>query len=248
MAECTAPEMRDVLPDLAADRLTGEALARAVAHLGTCSDCAREVEILRAAKRALSRSVPEIDTSRIVAALPKPPSKVASPRVATPRLVSPQIIPRRRTRPIAHRAVAATGRASLTHRTSWTAWRIAAVATVAVGGLSLALLGRKVGVVPMDNGHTTHVTSVGPNSSPVQSPLAESLSAAAPLVSTPPSQTEPAPPTQGAASAEGLAVAGDVSELSDGEIKTLLDSLDGVEAEPSAEPDQVAPGMSSVVP
>jgi hypothetical protein len=236
MANCMLPEMRDVLPELAADRLTGADLARASAHVAACSECAREVELLRAANRTFTLAVPEIDVARIVAALPKPPS----------RLASPQVVTRRATRPIAHRAVVKTAPPpAFARRTSWTAWRIAAVATVAVGGLSIAVIGRNFGLGPLDAGHSTAGTRSLPTRQPVQPMATETLPAVI-AVATPPDGSQPA--TQSSTPAEGLAVAGDVSELSDGEIESLLQSMDGVEAEPSAEPDQVAPGISSVVP
>jgi hypothetical protein len=44
-----------------------------------------------------------------------------------------------------------------------------------------------------------------------------------------------------------MAVAGSISDLSDGEVEGLLHDLDGLEASPSDEPDAAAPGLHAAV-
>ena len=141
MSECAITDMQDLLPELAADRLQGAERARVVDHVATCAACAADVELLRLAHRVTTRGVPSIDVARIVAALPKPPAQSESrptlaasgPGASTERTsnlrvdrVQGGVIPTP-----AHRRAAPT----------WTSgWRIAAVAMVAVGGLSVAVL------------------------------------------------------------------------------------------------------------
>jgi hypothetical protein len=235
MGNCAVPEMNELLPELAADRLTGAALARVSAHVAACDACAAEVELLRAARRALSRGVPTVDVSRVVATT------------------------RTRTRPVAVvRAVPSQPARATYHRTSWTAWRIAAVATLAVGGLSLAVLrgpfgaGGRVGRSAEPT--TTHAAAapMHPAGAAPRAPVG------APVVANPTPAPTPVPqPTEVASAAQtpdegsardGLSVAGDMSELSDGDIETLLQGMDGVEAEPSSEPEESAPAIAAVAP
>jgi hypothetical protein len=48
-------------------------------------------------------------------------------------------------------------------------------------------------------------------------------------------------------SGPGLAVASDISELSDGEVESLLKDMNDLDAQPSADPDDAAPGLPAVV-
>ena len=132
MGNCAVPEMRDILPELAAERLAGPALAEASAHVAGCAACTAELELLRLARRAIARGVPTVDVGRVVAALPKPPSVVA-PIQGVARKKSTRRVAVVRPEPVRSASV-------VYHRKTWSAWRIAAVATVAVGGLSLAVL------------------------------------------------------------------------------------------------------------
>ena len=70
MRDCPDETMRDVLPDYVRGRLDTALQATVSAHLARCSDCASEVELLRAVGAALVAPVPNV--SRIVAALPRP--------------------------------------------------------------------------------------------------------------------------------------------------------------------------------
>jgi hypothetical protein len=41
-------------------------------------------------------------------------------------------------------------------------------------------------------------------------------------------------------------MSGDISELSDGDVETLLQDLDGLDAQPSADPDAASPALRGV--
>ena len=68
MGECTNGELRDLLPELANDRLDVESRQRVEAHVAACEECAAELALLRALRPSLLRA-PEVDTQRIAAAV-----------------------------------------------------------------------------------------------------------------------------------------------------------------------------------
>ncbi|MEP7384152.1 MAG: zf-HC2 domain-containing protein [Gemmatimonadota bacterium] len=73
MTDCSNVEMRERLPELLHDALSGAGRAEVEAHLASCSDCAEEFALLQAARRTLSAvRVPVIDIAAIAAALPRP--------------------------------------------------------------------------------------------------------------------------------------------------------------------------------
>jgi anti-sigma factor RsiW len=116
MTDCPNGDTRDQLPDYVHERLDAAARARVAAHVATCASCAAEVELLGTARRVLTAAAPRVDIARIVAALPSPPQ-------STPRLGVIRPSPVRR-QPAHLRP-----------------WRIAAVvATVAIGGASIAVI------------------------------------------------------------------------------------------------------------
>jgi hypothetical protein len=226
MRECASGEIRDVLPEFAAERLSGAERGRVAAHVATCAACAAELDLLRAARRAMSRGVPAIDVAGIVAALPKPPAAARPEPTVVARTQPPQLV-------LPEAGIASGGRSALSRKgrrgalsrtmVQWGAWRIAAAATIAVGGLSVAVL-------------RTH--SAPPASSPTSG-----------VGGTQQSLPVPGQPDGGPAveSGPGLAVSSDISELSDGDVETLLQDMNGMEAEPSVEPDAAAPAMPAVV-
>jgi anti-sigma factor RsiW len=111
MRDCVDENIKDLLPDLVAGRLDGAERERVSAHVNACASCAAEVVVLRSASRVLS-AAPSIDIARIVNALPAPPAQVVS------------LDARREQR-----------------RPRRVNWRVAAtIATIAVSGVSVALL------------------------------------------------------------------------------------------------------------
>jgi Putative zinc-finger len=264
MSDCLNEEMRDLLPDLAAERLTGAERTRVASHVASCPACAAEVELLGAARRVISRGAPSVDVARIVALLPKPPVVVDAKPTLVPSVPVAHVVesPRARVLPGGGRRVGrptqAAGRPS--RMQSWLGWRIAAVAMVAVGGLTVAVL-HQLGPSPV--GHLTvtpqqpeapqdsHAAPavVSPPSTSVQNPAASSQvvpnQATANQVAT--NQVASAPESASTDAGAGLAVASDISDLSDGEVETLLQDMKGFDGQPSADPDAAAPDVPAVL-
>ena len=68
MSDCGNVETRERLPELLHGRLEAGERARVEAHLETCAQCRRELELLRRVRQALV--APQVDTARISAQLP----------------------------------------------------------------------------------------------------------------------------------------------------------------------------------
>lgn len=83
MFDCANVEMRELLPELVAGTLDARTRARVEEHVASCTECASELETLRAVRGAYS-AAPAIDVSRVVAALPKPAMASAAARHAAP--------------------------------------------------------------------------------------------------------------------------------------------------------------------
>jgi anti-sigma factor RsiW len=81
MFDCANVEMREMLPELAAGTVDAPTRARLEEHVAACAECASELETLRLVRAAFA-GAPAIDASRVVAALPKPPARVAPGREA----------------------------------------------------------------------------------------------------------------------------------------------------------------------
>lgn len=75
MTECVNPEMKEQLPDLAAEKLDDASRARVMQHVESCEACTEEHEILRVVRTA-QMPVPFINVSKIVRALPSAPIPV----------------------------------------------------------------------------------------------------------------------------------------------------------------------------
>jgi hypothetical protein len=216
--------------------------------VASCDACKAELELLNAARRVMSRDVPAIDVARIVAALPKPPAGAE----AKPALVASSAPARAG---IAKSGGGQGGQSALapsrriaSYTSRWTAWRIAAIAMVTVGGLTVAVI-RHLGSVQM----------VGPaTDSTIAQPVPQSQQPVAPQATptpsrpsgvvpgpTQPSVTHPQNATQGSGAEEaaGLAVASDISELSDGDVQSLLQDMNGFDDQLPADPDAAVPAL-----
>src|SRR5678816_2837464 len=68
MFDCANVEMRELLPELAAGTLDDATRARVERHVGSCAECASELETLRLVRSAYAVT-PTVDVRRIVAAL-----------------------------------------------------------------------------------------------------------------------------------------------------------------------------------
>jgi hypothetical protein len=249
MSECRNEDLRDLLPDLAAERLASSERARVASHVATCAACTAELELLRAARRVMSRGVPVVDVARIVAALPHPP--VAAD--ARPALVASSepvraVGARGAGRDASRGAAPARGAAPRRYLHQWGGWRIAAAATIVVGGLSVAVLRQ---LRPSTDAAPVIAPAIGPAGAP-ETPAVTPAPRVPGQPSVPgetpvgPSPTSPSPGTEMQAGA-GLAVAGDISELSDGDVETLLQDMNALDGQPSADPDASVPAISGAV-
>jgi len=227
MSECVNADIRDVLPDFVHGQLDAGRTAEVRAHLSECSDCADEVELLRAIV-ASAPVAPAMNVARIARALPTPTRHgfllhrgggTGSP--LTPSVISPTI--QRRSRVWSRPAV-----------------KIAAgLAIVTAGGLSL-LVGRDV---------LRPDTQVGqPSSAPLELPSAGPAPAPdAPVaVATVPQPRAPQTRQVAVASAAGISLGGELQDLSDEHLQTLLNEIDRMDGLPAAEPDPVEPAVGSV--
>jgi hypothetical protein len=210
MSDCANVEMRELLPELAAGTVDAATRARVDNHLATCAECASELDTLRLVRSAFA-GAPAIDTSRIVAALPKPPRVLAAPR---------------RDAKVVH----------------WLDWRIAAaLTTITVGGLSLAVSQRA----------RVTESARGPDSVEVASPLTAPSNASSgvslPNNSVPrdtqirlPAARSSAPVTPRASKPQ-LSFGEGTGDLDDASLRELLGALDDIDrapVAPSAEPDR----------
>ena len=81
MTDCDNAEMRDLLPDFAADRLAAADRVRVQAHVQSCEECAEELALIRTVQ-TLRPSAVAIDVAKIVASLPVP-ARNTKPESAT---------------------------------------------------------------------------------------------------------------------------------------------------------------------
>ena len=69
MRDCSNGEVRDRLPELMHNRLSGETLVVVRAHVDGCADCRAELALLEQLRSAVV--APRLDSARIVANLPR---------------------------------------------------------------------------------------------------------------------------------------------------------------------------------
>lgn len=74
MTDCQNEMMRDLLPLLAHDALTGEEATALREHITTCAACAAELRAITAAATLFAAATPRIDTAAILAKLPAAPA------------------------------------------------------------------------------------------------------------------------------------------------------------------------------
>jgi anti-sigma factor RsiW len=81
MNDCANGDLRDLLPGYVHGTLSAAEHASAAAHVGSCEDCAAEVELIRSASRAFV--APRVDVGKIVKALPAAPRSSRRPFLAS---------------------------------------------------------------------------------------------------------------------------------------------------------------------
>jgi Putative zinc-finger len=137
---------------------------------------------------------------------------------ATPRIDVARIV-----LAIPHASAVARG------RRSWRSWRVAAAVTIlTIGGVSVAVLRRNA---PIDRPIDTSRFSSAAHSESLLASIAESARTASPM------SVLPAAPTP--ESAPGLAMTGRLGELTEAELKALLDDIEKLEAVPMVDPEPV---------
>lgn len=220
MNECVNAEMRDALPDLIHGSLDAARAADVEAHVASCAECVAELDLLRVVVASATKA-PAMDVGRIAAALPTPTRRGL-------------LLHQGGGQPVA------AGSQKPHNLWSHPLLRVAAtVAIVTAGGLSL-VVGRDV-----------------LNPERQASPPAARVAAATPLPTTVASKVATANETATAgagvasiqvaarhsASAAGLSLVGEVQELSDEHLATLLREMDHMDAMPGAEPEAVTPAI-----
>lgn len=208
MFDCANVEMRELLPELAAGTLDAATRARVEQHVGSCAECASELETLRLVRSAYA-SAPAVDVQRIVAALPKaaPAARGTAPPMPKPI-------------------------------TRWMDWRVAAALTmITVGGLSLAITQRSASrssardslttFSPVDSG--TQRAAVGPTPKDTHETRVDTNKRSAPPV-----RPSGASARAQLAFAGGVE---DMDDASIKALLGALDEIDRAPLAPSAEPD-----------
>lgn len=214
MNDCPRGDMRDRLPDLLNERLDAATRAEVARHVASCAECAAELELLRSMRSALAPA-PRVDVARIAAAVAASRGTAAS---------SPDV------RPLAARRPAPGARLIV--------WRIAAAFAVAALGVGTwAVTHRQSSPVYATAGTaSSHAPdSVTPAPTVAAGPPATQRQPAA-AVRTPPT----APQMLASTGHRGLVMDGGVNDLSDGDVKMLLQSLDSLTAIPDADPAPVS--------
>jgi len=246
MSECRMEEIRDMLPEFAAERLGGLERSRVARHVAGCAECMAEVDLLVKSRRALARSVPVVDTAAIVAKLPKPPVGRVTTAGVSPRLaVADGGLAGKKG------AIAAGGHAQAPRprRASYSGgWRIAAAVTLVAGGLTVAVLRRIGGGSVDDRPDAVAGVASGNSSGAATSPNSAAGTEMPGSQSTAQGASGGVTAGSVAAITDGaVPVGGDISELSDGDVESLVQDIAALDAEPSIEPEAAAPALHTLV-
>jgi len=232
MNDCTNAEIRDRLPELLHERLNDGVRAQVMAHLADCVDCRDELALLAEVRAAIEARTPRVDLNFVMQALPKPPAQSGHAVAAVPGVV--RLDPRRRV---------------------WADWRVAAAVTLLVaGGSSVALLNRGPSATESSesiraasstvtaSASTTRVpdSSIGVSSSPNAAMVAGAAPRTQPAPTVHPSATEVAATTADQTTPAVSASDASLSNLSESQLKALLQDIDKLPAVPVAEPEPVS--------
>lgn len=214
MNECVSAEMRDAFPDLIHGSLDAARAANVEAHAASCAECRAELDLLRVVVASATKA-PAMDIGRIAAALPTPTRQGL----------------------LLHQGggqPAAAG--SRKPHSVWSRPLLRVAATVAIvtaGGLSL-VVGRDVlNPERQASSPATRMTAA----TPLPGAAANQIAAAAPSVT--PQQAV----ARHVASAAGLSLVGEVRDLSDEHLATLLSEMDRMDAMPGVEPEAITPAI-----
>lgn len=222
MNNCRSAEMREALPDLIHGRLDATRAAEVQAHIASCAACTAELELLRAVATS-APAAPAMDVARISAVLPPLPRQAFVLHTGRGEPAGPAAVTRLRD-----------------GNSIWSRpWlRIAAAVVIVVaGGLSL-LVGRDVLRPETQLGQPT--TSVAGGASP--RPLGPNQDPGAAATIAQPERSRQVAVANTTES--GLSLVGEVQELSDEHLATLLNEMDRMDAIPAAEPEVMIPTVA----
>ena len=225
MSKCASTEIRDSLPDFVHGQLDVAGMAEVRAHIAGCEACAAEVELLKLVV-ASAPVAPPMNVAGIVNALPLPTrhgfllhrGRGDAGNAATSSSLPPTMIraPRFWSRPLVRVA--------------------ASVAVVTAGALSL-LVGRDVLRPEAQVGETVQVART-------DSPRAFEVPAAVAPAASQSAVSQSVERTTAVATGTGLSLTGELADLSDEHLTTLLNDLDRLDALPAEEPEAVEPAVS----
>ena len=223
MADCSNVEIREMLPERVGGALSAADMARVDAHLASCVLCRSELALIQAARRVL-RVSPSIDVARIASAVVE-----ATTAPSRPRLVAS-----------AMRAAPSPVRTRL----RWVGWKAAAaIAVAAAGAGTFATWHSANEPVTAPNGVAV-AARAGQSLSPISAAVVAHQDTTSAVV---PAMTALAPRPRTAAAE--LVIGGALSDLSDGDLETLLGDLgdQGAVAPDAAsfeEPDVTEPSIA----
>ncbi|MEO6210075.1 MAG: zf-HC2 domain-containing protein, partial [Gemmatimonadaceae bacterium] len=208
----TNGEMRDLLPELMNGRLDAMPQLAVEAHVIECEECAEELELLRALRPVLIRG-PVVDAAKIATAVR---TQVPAQRRANRRAMSRRL------------AIAA-----------------AALLGVSAIGYAIAVRGRTVAPEVAEVQMPRTVTRDSADTAVIAAPTpghARAPSALRPLAApSPEQQVAVAPPhtvtsTSATTTVASVGMLGNLSDLSDDDVRALTASLDGISSVPDADP------------
>lgn len=228
MTRCNNREMRDLLPDFVHGQLDAACSAEVREHVASCAACAAELELLNEVVAGMA-TAPAMNVDRIVAALP------TSTRHG--------LLLHRGGAKESEVEVRSIGVSTSTSRRFWSrpSVRIAAgLAIITAGGLSL-VVGRDVLRPEMQVGRTSNAA---PSSEIAMAPT--QTAPVSPTTVIPPAKTTTPTQKTFVASTGELSLAGEVQELSDAHLATLLDEIDKMDGLPGAEPESMEQGIGGL--
>jgi len=214
MSDCPREGMRDLLPDLVNGTLAPGVRASVEQHVAGCAVCASELALLRSLQASISR-MPKIDTARVAAAVRQATREASGPpRSAVVGSIS---------RP-------ATGR-------WWAIGIAAAAAAVLAAGYFFAHPSPARGpAVPVAVAPSAAPSAPSAPSAPTVTPAPPPRFARADTPKTTSPHESVAVPRAVRASSTGVALEGGLSDLTDDDLRSLLDAASEIQALPSVEP------------
>lgn len=232
---CADDGVRDALPALLHGRLAGAERARVEAHVAGCAACAAELAVLRDVRGALAAGAPRLELDAIAATV----------RAATVPASTPALVPGARVAPAAPLAPAwAVGPAPVAG-SRWRgarAWRALAATVLVAAGTAGVWLGQG------SSANRATAPNAGVAVAPaarVGTPRGHVGDSSAVLASAPAPTTVRPPAASTVLASAGAALGAHFDDLSDDELQTVLDAVDGEGGLLSAEPAAAIPAVAT---